>query len=135
MLLVIPGTTVLRVFAITGMDQVIPSFTSLDEALASTAATANGRSRQHNEADAASATSRPSRARAGELPGTLKRSSTEARETFTRALARAVQVHGEGDQANRAAYTEFKRTFEKCGDHWVPKQPSIAGEGLASAVS
>ena len=33
-LLVIPGTAVLRVFAITGMDQVIPNFASLDEALA-----------------------------------------------------------------------------------------------------
>jgi anti-sigma B factor antagonist len=36
-LLVIPGTTVLRVFAITGLDRVIPNFTSLDEALAATA--------------------------------------------------------------------------------------------------
>ena len=45
-LLVIPDTAVLRVFAITGMDRVIPNFTSLDEALADAAATANGRSRQ-----------------------------------------------------------------------------------------
>jgi anti-sigma B factor antagonist len=34
MLLVIPGTAVLRVFAITAMDRVIPNFSSLDEALA-----------------------------------------------------------------------------------------------------
>jgi anti-sigma B factor antagonist len=34
MLLVIPDAAVLRVLAITGMDQVIPSFASLDEALA-----------------------------------------------------------------------------------------------------
>jgi anti-sigma B factor antagonist len=33
-LLVIPCTAVLRVFAITGMDTVIPNFTHLDEALA-----------------------------------------------------------------------------------------------------
>ena len=33
-LLVIPGAAVLRVFAITGMDQVIPNFASLAEALA-----------------------------------------------------------------------------------------------------
>jgi anti-anti-sigma factor len=45
-LLVIPGNTVLRVFTITGMDTVIPNFTSLAEALARTAATANGRSHQ-----------------------------------------------------------------------------------------
>ena len=35
-LLVIPGTAVLRVFALTGMDRVIPSFTSLAQALAQT---------------------------------------------------------------------------------------------------
>ncbi|MFY9933884.1 MAG: ChaB family protein [Streptosporangiaceae bacterium] len=58
----------------------------------------------------------------GELPGTLKRSPKEAQETFTRALTSAVQTYGEGDQASRAAYAEFKRTFEKRGDHWIPKQ-------------
>jgi hypothetical protein len=62
------------------------------------------------------------------MPDTLKRSSEQAQETFTRALASAVQVHGEGDQAFRAAYAEFKRTFEKRGDHWIPKQaPAPAG--------
>jgi anti-sigma B factor antagonist len=35
-LLVVPGTTVLRVFAITGADRMIPAFTSLPEALAQT---------------------------------------------------------------------------------------------------
>ena len=37
-LLVIPGTAVLRVFALTAMDRVIPNFTTLAEALAQTAA-------------------------------------------------------------------------------------------------
>jgi anti-sigma B factor antagonist len=36
LLLVIPGSAVLRVFALIGMDRVIPNFTSLAEALAST---------------------------------------------------------------------------------------------------
>jgi anti-sigma B factor antagonist len=45
-LLVIPSPTVLRVFALTGMDRVIPNVTSLPEALARTAAAANGHSRQ-----------------------------------------------------------------------------------------
>jgi anti-sigma B factor antagonist len=112
-LLAIPSAAVLRVFVLTGMDMVIPTFTSLPEALAQAAATANGRSRQPDEADAALA---------GELPATLKRSSEQAQETFTRALASAVQAYGEGDQAFRAAYAELKRTFEKRGDHWIPKQ-------------
>jgi hypothetical protein len=60
----------------------------------------------------------------GELPGTLKRSSKQAQETFTWAHASAVRAYGEGDQADRAAYVEFKRAFEKCGDHWIPKQPA-----------
>ena len=51
-LLVIPSTTVLRVFALTGMDTVIPNFTSLAEALAQTPATANGRSPQRHKGDA-----------------------------------------------------------------------------------
>ena len=117
-LLVIPSTTVLRVFALTGMDTVIPNFTSLAEALEQTAACTNGRS-QPDETDAALS---------GKLPATLKRSSEQAQERFTAALASAVQVYGEGDQAFRAAYAEFKQTFEKRGDHWVPKTaPAAAG--------
>jgi hypothetical protein len=61
-------------------------------------------------------------AQGGVLPGTLKRSSKEAQETFTKAHHSAVQAYGEGDQADRAAYAEFKRKFEKRGDHWIPKQ-------------
>lgn len=69
-------------------------------------------------------TSRRGLTPAGELPGTLKRSPTEAQELFTRALAGAVQVYGHGDEAFRAAYVELKQTFEKCGDHWIQKQPT-----------
>ena len=42
MLLVIPGAAVLRVFALTGMDRVIPNFASLDEALAQVSAARAG---------------------------------------------------------------------------------------------
>ena len=62
-------------------------------------------------------------AQAGELPGTVKRSSKEAQETFIKAHDSAVQAYGEGDQADRAAYAEFKQKFEKRGDHWIPRQP------------
>ena len=41
-LLVISSTTVLRLFAITGVDRVIPTFTSLPEALAGTTDAASG---------------------------------------------------------------------------------------------
>ena len=125
-LLVIPSTAVLRVFTLTAMDRVIPNFTSLAEALAQTPATANGRSRQRDEGDAAPETSRGP-APAGELPGTVKRSSKQAQQTFAQALTSAMQVHGEGDQAFRAAYVEFKQTFEKRGDRWIPKQAATPG--------
>jgi anti-sigma B factor antagonist len=69
-LLVIPSTAVLRVFALTAMDRVIPNFTSLAEALAQSAATANGRSRPRHAGDAAPKTGRGGLALAGELPGT-----------------------------------------------------------------
>jgi hypothetical protein len=58
---------------------------------------------------------------AGELPGTLRRSSKEAQETFTEAHEIAVQTYGAGDQASRVAYTELKKKFEKRGDHWIAK--------------
>ena len=46
LLLVIPSTPVLRVFAITGIDRMIPYFTTLDEALAHTSPNGlNGRRR------------------------------------------------------------------------------------------
>ena len=38
LLLVLPGTKALRVFAITGVDRIIPNVTNLEEALAQTAA-------------------------------------------------------------------------------------------------
>ena len=58
---------------------------------------------------------------AGELPGTLRRSSKEAQETFTEAYDSAMQAYGAGDQASRVAYTELKKKFEKRADHWIPK--------------
>ena len=127
-LLVIPSTAVLRVFALTAMDRVIPNFTTLAEALAQAAACPNGHSRQRVDGDAAPETSRRGLAPAGALPGTLERSSQEAQQSFTRALTSAVQVHGEGDQAFRAAYAEFKHTFEERGEHWIAKQaPAPSG--------
>jgi hypothetical protein len=67
-------------------------------------------------------------AQGSELPGTLKRSSKQAQETFTKAHDSAIQTYGEGDQADRAAYAEFKRKFEKRGDHWIPKRSAGPGD-------
>ena len=57
-----------------------------------------------------------------ELPATLRRSCQEAQDTFAAARDRAVQVYGETDQANRAAFTVLKEKFEKRGDHWIARR-------------
>ena len=62
--------------------------------------------------------------RTGELPGTVRRSCREARATFAKAHENAVQTYGEGDQADRAAFTALKQKFEKRGDHWIAKRDS-----------
>ena len=60
-----------------------------------------------------------------EMPATLRRSCQAAQDTFTEARHSAVQTYGEGDQADRAAFTILKREFEKCGDRWIAKhQPA-----------
>lgn len=62
--------------------------------------------------------------RTGGLPGTVRRSCREAQATFTKARENAVQTYGEGDQADRAAFTVLKQRFEKRGDHWIAKRDS-----------
>ena len=59
--------------------------------------------------------------RPGGLPGSLQRSSPEAQVTFAKAHEKAVQAHGDSDQAYRAAFTALKQKFEKRGDHWIAK--------------
>jgi anti-sigma B factor antagonist len=49
MLLVIAGSAVIRVFAITGIDRMIPNFTSLQEALAHTSANGSNGHRRAND--------------------------------------------------------------------------------------
>ena len=62
--------------------------------------------------------------RDGDLPATLRRSCREAQDAFSRAYDQAVQTHGEGDQAYRAAFTALKQEFEKRGDYWIPRYAS-----------
>jgi len=50
-LLVISGNAVLRVFTITGVDRIIPNFTSLEEALAQTSANGSNGSNGYRRAD------------------------------------------------------------------------------------
>ena len=57
-----------------------------------------------------------------------EQSSDAARraEHIVKAHEETVRAYGKGDEASRAAYTVLKRTFEKCGDHWIAKAESAA---------
>jgi cation transport regulator ChaB len=55
------------------------------------------------------------------LPDTLKRSPAKAQRTWAKAHDSAVREYGEGGRAHRVAYAALKHSFEKNGDHWVPK--------------
>ena len=56
-----------------------------------------------------------------DLPGTLKRSPKKAQETFSKTLDSAHEQYGSEERAHRTAYASLKRSFEKVGDHWEPK--------------
>ena len=56
-----------------------------------------------------------------ELPDTLKRSPAKAQRTFAKAHDGAAEQYGEGERAHRTAFAALKRTHEKVGDHWEPK--------------
>ena len=66
-------------------------------------------------------TTRRGTAKQSELPDTLKRSPAKAQRTFAKAHDSAVQEYGEGERAHRVAFAALKHSFEKVGDHWVPK--------------
>jgi ChaB len=56
-----------------------------------------------------------------EMPATLRRSSAQARRTWSAAHDAAVQEYGEGERSHRTAFAALKRGFEKVGDHWEAK--------------
>jgi hypothetical protein len=56
-----------------------------------------------------------------ELPRTIARSGKKAQRTFAKAHDSAVETYGEGERANRTAFSALKHTHEKVGDHWERK--------------
>ena len=60
-------------------------------------------------------------ARQSELPATLRRSPAKAQRTFAKVHDSAAEEYGEGRRAHQTAYAALKRSFEKVGDHWEPK--------------
>jgi hypothetical protein len=56
-----------------------------------------------------------------DVPSTIARSGDAAVRTWKKSHDSAVDTYGEGQRAHRAAFAALKRTHEKVGDHWEPK--------------
>ena len=61
------------------------------------------------------------RVKRSELPDTIRRSGRKAQRTFAKTHDAAVAQYGDGERAHRTAMAALKRTHEKRGDRWVPK--------------
>ncbi|GAA1643540.1 ChaB family protein [Georgenia ruanii] len=66
-------------------------------------------------------TNKDGSAKKSELPSTLKKSPAKAQRTFAKAHDSAAESYGEGERANRTAYSALKHSYEKVGDHWEAK--------------
>lgn len=73
-----------------------------------------------------------------EMPSTIRRSSSKAQRTWSKAHDNAVDTYGEGERAHRTAISALKHSFEKVEDHWEPKDekgpsdPQAAKRGRAA---
>lgn len=56
------------------------------------------------------------------MPSTIARSPAKAQRTWRKVHDHAEEEYGRGQRANRTAYAVLKRSFEKRGDRWEPKQ-------------
>ncbi|MGA4506507.1 ChaB family protein [Propionibacteriaceae bacterium G1746] len=65
---------------------------------------------------------RSGRAKVGEIPETLERSSQKAQDTFAQTHDSAMEQYDDEERAARTAWAAVKHSFEKVGDHWEAKQ-------------
>ncbi len=72
--------------------------------------------------------SKQGRPDAGEMPSTVARSDKKAQRTWQETHDSAVEEYGEGERAHRTAFAALKHTYEKRGDHWVPKKEKGASD-------
>ena len=69
-------------------------------------------------------TTKTGKAKKSELPSTLERSDKKAQDTFAKTYDSALEEYGDEQRAAQTAYASLKRTHEKVGDHWEPKEKS-----------
>ena len=61
------------------------------------------------------------KAKDSELPSTLQRSDTKAKQTFAKTYDSAIEQYDDEQRAHQVAFASLKHTHEKVGDHWEPK--------------
>jgi len=67
-------------------------------------------------------TTKSGKAIEAELPSTLQRSGTKAKQTFAETYDSAIdQYDGDERRAHQVAFASLKHTHEKVGDHWEQK--------------
>lgn len=66
-------------------------------------------------------TTRGGKAKDSELPSTLQRSDTKAKQTFAKTYDSAIDQYDDERRAHQVAFASLKHTHEKVGDHWEPK--------------
>ena len=66
-----------------------------------------------------------------DLPSTLQRSPESARKTYAEAKEGAEEQYGPGERAHRTAFATLKRTHEKVGDRWEPKEDTGPSDSRA----
>ncbi len=66
-------------------------------------------------------TTRSGKAKDSELPSTLQRSDTKAKQTFAKTYDSAIEQYDDEQRAHQVAFASLKHTHEKVGDHWEPK--------------
>ena len=97
LLLVIPNAAVLRIFAITGIDRMIPNFTSLDQALARTSPSgSNGHRRPGDDLEGSEAKTTGTRRGTAPADSTEKRSTRDEHEDRKTCLGPALPGTGQG---------------------------------------
>src|SRR6476660_1707546 len=77
-------------------------------------------------------TTKSGKAKKEELPSTLERSPAKAQRTFAKAHDSAAESYGEGRRAHQTAFSALKRSFEKVGDHWEPKDEKGPSDARAA---
>jgi len=73
------------------------------------------------------ATTKRGKVRKEALPSTIARSDPKAQETYAKTHDAAAEQYGDGERAHRTAFASLKRTHEKVGDHWQPKEGGAHG--------